>query len=379
MGRDQDLYRKAGYNYYNYGVLKKQQDREQKEAREKAERKEADSRGAERWARMTPEEREAENKKIEENFKNDPIIKGITYVGKGTYSLGKGAVEVGKTTGNTLINAYKITNGSIEVVNTYTDSKTQEAIKNPESNNTIDSNSNSMVTATTKLAKGAIEVGKTTATTLVNAYKISTGSTEIVNTDANDKTQVIIKNSEPSIAASNNNSTITTSTTTTANTSSTSHITSKTIELKDPIHGIVVKLQEKTIKTSLKLKLNKKDIMEIKEYRAITIPDTVKDIIELHLEFVFYRLEGSKVGDPRAALVLDYTDDGRIIKLSLPNSPVLSSKPLYPACIIYHGTLYTLPVNSGDYNHLTQEIYKNGGEVLIGKTDPAYHIEAIYG
>ena len=140
-----------------------------------------------------------------------------------------------------------------------------------------------------------------------------------------------------------------------------------------------MKLQEKTIKTSLKLKLNKKDIMEIKEYRAITIPDNVKDIIEPHLEFVFYRLDGSKVGDPRAALVLDYTDDGRIIKLSLPNSPVLSSKPLYPACIIYHGTLYTLPLNSGYYNHLTQEIYKNGGEVLIGKTDPAYHIEAIYG
>ena len=48
MGRDDDLYRKAGYNY---GVLKQQQDREQKEAQEKAKRKEADRRGAERWAR----------------------------------------------------------------------------------------------------------------------------------------------------------------------------------------------------------------------------------------------------------------------------------------------------------------------------------------
>lgn len=248
MGRDDDLYRKAGYNYMNYKVLKNQRDSKEKDAREKVERKEADRRDLERWLNMSPAEREAENKRIEENFKNDPIIKGITYVGKGIYSLGKGAVEVGKTTGNTLINAYKITNGSIEVVNTDTDSKTQEAIKNPESNNTIDSNSNSMVTTTTKLAKGAIEAGKTTATTLVNAYKISTGSSEIVNTDANGKTQVVIKNSEPSIAASNNNSTTTTSTTT-INTTSTSHITSKTIELKDPIHDIVVKLQEETIKT----------------------------------------------------------------------------------------------------------------------------------
>ncbi|MEY4463654.1 MAG: hypothetical protein RLZZ81_625 [Pseudomonadota bacterium] len=377
MGRDDDLYRKAGYNHMNYEVLKKQRDRKEKDSREKAERKDADRRDLERWLNMSPAEREARDKKIEEDFKNDPIIKGITYVGKGIYKLGKEAKEASKIAGTTLINAYKITNGSIEVVNTDTDSKTQETIENSESNNSTASNSNSMVATTTKLAKGAIEVGKTTATTLLNAYKISTNSTEIVNTDANGKTQVVIKKPEPNTANSNNNSTPTTSTTTTANTTSTSHITSKTIELKDPIHGIVVKLQEKTIKTSLKLKLNKKDIMEIKEYRAITIPDTVKDIIELHLEFVFYRLDGSKVGDPRAALVLDYTDDGRIIKLSLPNSPVLSSKPLYPACIIYHGTLYTLPVNSGDYNHLTQEIYKNGGEVLIGKTDPAYHIEAI--
>ncbi len=356
MYKDRELLKKAYYNDRDYHKLKAEQDKQK-------------------------EQRKAEQKRLDRlNYvpENNPIDKGITWVGKGIYNLGKGAIEVGKTTGNTLINAYKITNGSIEVVNTDTDSKAQETIENSESNNTIDSNSNSMVTATTKLAKGAIEVGKTTATTLVNAYKISTGSTEIVNTDANGKTQVVIKNSEPNIATSNNNSTTTTSTTT-INTTSTSHITSKTIELKDPIHGIVVKLQEETIKTSLKLKLNKKDIMEIKEYRAITIPDTVKDIIELHLEFVFYRLDGSKVDDPRAALVLDYTDDGRIIKLSLPNPPVLSSKPLYPACTIYHGKLYTLPVNSGHYNHLTQKICENGGVVEIGHADHAYHVEAIYG
>ncbi|MCC8468113.1 MAG: hypothetical protein LN589_05595 [Rickettsia endosymbiont of Eriopis connexa] len=184
MGRDDDLYRKDVYNHMNYEVLKKQRDRKEKDAREKAERKDADRRDLERWLNMSPAEREARDKKIEEDFKNDPIIKGITYVGKGMYKLGKEAKEASKIAGTTLINAYKITNGSIAVVNTDTDSKTQETIENSESNNTTAPNSNSIVTTTAKLGREAIEIGKTTATTL---YKISTGSTEIVKTDEDGK------------------------------------------------------------------------------------------------------------------------------------------------------------------------------------------------
>ncbi|MGL4226860.1 MAG: hypothetical protein ACRCRR_04590, partial [Rickettsia sp.] len=99
--------KKANYNDRDYDKLKAEQDKQ-------------------------TEQRKAEQKRLDRlNYipENNPIDKGITWIGKGVYNLGKGAIEVGKTTGNTLINAYKITNGSIEVVNTDTDSKTQETIE----------------------------------------------------------------------------------------------------------------------------------------------------------------------------------------------------------------------------------------------------------
>ncbi|MCZ6883780.1 MAG: hypothetical protein O7C68_04840 [Rickettsia endosymbiont of Ixodes ricinus] len=119
-------------------------------------------------------------------------------------------------------------------------------------------------------------------------------------------------------------------------------------------------------------------MVEVKEYRDITFPDIMDG--STNLQLVLYESNGSRPEKTNASyLKLDYTDDGRIIKLSLPNPPVLSSKPLYPACIIYHSKLYTLSVNSEHYEHLTRKIYENNGVVEIGHADPAYHIEAIYG
>ncbi|HJD67907.1 MAG TPA: hypothetical protein LFV66_05670 [Rickettsia endosymbiont of Bembidion lapponicum] len=141
-----------------------------------------------------------------------------------------------------------------------------------------------------------------------------------------------------------------------------SNVSYKDILLKDPTYGVVVKLQEATINTNLTIRVNGQNIFEVKQYRAIKIPDTLENIKAPNLKFVFSYLNGVKLSDDFAAdrkgtahLRLDYNNDGRLEKLTLPNAPIyFKDKPGYPAFCIFKKIMCTLPVDSGQLGHLMQ-------------------------
>ncbi|MCC8377128.1 MAG: hypothetical protein LN567_01845 [Rickettsia endosymbiont of Graphium doson] len=141
-----------------------------------------------------------------------------------------------------------------------------------------------------------------------------------------------------------------------------SNVSYKDILLKDPKYGVVVKLQEATINTNLTIRVNGQNILEVKQYRAIKIPDTLENIKAPNLKFVFSYLNGVKLSDDFAAdrkgtahLRLDYNNDGRLEKLTLPNAPIyFKDKPGYPAFCIFKKIMCTLPVDSGQLGHLMQ-------------------------
>lgn len=141
-----------------------------------------------------------------------------------------------------------------------------------------------------------------------------------------------------------------------------SNVSYKDILLKDPTYGVVVKLQEATINTNLTIRVNGQNIFEVKQYRAIKIPDTLENIKAPNLKFVFSYLNGVKLSDEFAAdrkgtahLRLDYNNDGRLEKLTLPNAPIyFKDKPGYPAFCIFKKIMCTLPVDSGQLGHLMQ-------------------------
>lgn len=141
-----------------------------------------------------------------------------------------------------------------------------------------------------------------------------------------------------------------------------SNVSYKDILLKDPKYGVVVKLQEATINTNLTIRVNGQNIFEVKQYRAIKIPDTLENIKAPNLKFVFSYLDGVKLSDDFAAdrkgtahLRLDYNNDGRLEKLTLPNAPIyFKDKPGYPAFCIFKKIMCTLPVDSGQLGHLMQ-------------------------
>ncbi|HJD66775.1 MAG TPA: hypothetical protein LFV91_07140 [Rickettsia endosymbiont of Bembidion nr. Transversale] len=141
-----------------------------------------------------------------------------------------------------------------------------------------------------------------------------------------------------------------------------SNVSYKDILLKDPTYGVVVKLQEATINTNLTIRVNGQNIFEVKQYRAIKIPDTLENIKAPNLKFVFSDLNGIKLNDEFAThtkgtahLKLDYNVDGRLEKLTLPNPPIyFKDKPGYPAFCIFKKTMCTLPVDSGQLGHLMQ-------------------------
>jgi|GEM_PF-5315076 len=157
-----------------------------------------------------------------------------------------------------------------------------------------------------------------------------------------------------------------------------SNISHKTIEIKELTNGNVIKLQEQVIKISLKFRVNTK-LLEIKKYTAITIPDIIENVKTPHLEFIFNKLNGSKMNKKDTAyLKLDYNDDGKVIKLSLPNPPTyFQDKPFYPVLSIYKSKFYILPINSGQYQHLVEKIYENGGNLEINQVDSDYNIELL--
>lgn len=125
---------------------------------------------------------------------------------------------------------------------------------------------------------------------------------------------------------------------------------------------IALKLQEATINTNLTIRVNGQHIFEVKQYRAVKIPDALENIKTPTIKFVFSYLNGIKLDDEFAThtkgtahLKLDYSANGRLEKLTLPNTPIyFKDKPGYPAFCIFKKIMCSLPVDSGQLGHLMQ-------------------------
>ncbi|HJD62116.1 MAG TPA: hypothetical protein LFW14_00680 [Rickettsia endosymbiont of Degeeriella rufa] len=140
------------------------------------------------------------------------------------------------------------------------------------------------------------------------------------------------------------------------------NVSYRDILLRDQEHPeIALKLQEATTNTNLTIRVNGQ-IFLVKQYRAIKIPDALENIKAPNLKFVFSNLNGVKLNDEFATdrkwtahLRLDYNNDGRLEKLTLPNPPIyFKDKPGYPAFCIFKKIMCTLPVDSGQLGHLMQ-------------------------
>ncbi|WP_395476389.1 hypothetical protein [Rickettsia endosymbiont of Pantilius tunicatus] len=142
-----------------------------------------------------------------------------------------------------------------------------------------------------------------------------------------------------------------------------SNISYRDILLRDQEHPeIALKLQEATINTNLTIRVNGQHIFEVKQYRAVKIPDALENIKTPTIKFVFSYLNGIKLNDEFAThpkgtahLKLDYNANGRLEKLTLPNPPIyFKDKPGYPAFCIFKKIMCSLPVDSGQLGHLMQ-------------------------
>ncbi|ABE04627.1 Sca4 family protein [Rickettsia bellii] len=142
-----------------------------------------------------------------------------------------------------------------------------------------------------------------------------------------------------------------------------SNISYRDILLRDQEHPeIALKLQEATINTNLTIRVNGQHIFEVKQYRAVKIPNALENIKTPTIKFVFSYLNGVKLSDEfaihtkgTAHLKLDYNANGRLEKLTLPNQPIyFKDKPGYPAFCIFKKIMCSLPVDSGQLGHLMQ-------------------------
>lgn len=289
------------------------------------------------------------------------IYKGGKFLGKAAIEGGKMAVEGGKIAGKTVINAHKLHKGEIEIVNT--DNQGNIVEKTPETAPVTPHESptfSKREKVKEWIGKG-VKRSKSASELITSAYKLSTSTTEEVITDADDKTKVIIKSTE----ANNNN----------VNTEGL--IPTKIKPLIDKQNKYYGEIREDNLNTSIKYKFDNK-IVELTKYKTFTFPNTIMPGKAFDLKFPLYCLNGEKINayDP-ACLQISYDIDGKLAKLTLPNPPILCHNPYYPVLIGYHNNPYTVPVNSGHYEYIVQEISKNHGVIVIGNADPAYHIEAM--
>lgn len=281
---------------------------------------------------------------------------GAKFAGKAAIAGGKMAVEGGKIAGKTVINARKLHKGEVEIVNT--DNQENIIEKAPEYSPTLTGSQESPTFSKREKVKEWIGKGikksRSASELLTSAYKLTTSTTEEVVTDAGDKTKVIIKPN-------------------TVNTED--HKIRPLINKQNKYYG---EIQEDTINTMLKYRFNGNKIVEVTKYKSFTIPSTILPGEKFELRFELNCPNGEKIRtDDTAYLQVNYDISGKLVKLAIPNQPVVCHNPSYPALIAYHNELYVLPVNSGHYNYLTYKVHENGGVVEIGNADPGYHIEAI--
>lgn len=135
---------------------------------------------------------------------------------------------------------------------------------------------------------------------------------------------------------------------------------------------------EEIIETSLMLRLNNKGIVKIKEFRSMILPDTTQDVGgTFELSLILKYSDGSMSKDDPAFLKIHYGRDGKLNKLSLPNTPIIFYNQWYPALTVYKGKLCSLPVSSGYYKYLHKKILENNGTIEIDHIDREFTIELL--
>lgn len=129
-------------------------------------------------------------------------------------------------------------------------------------------------------------------------------------------------------------------------------------------------MYEQMLATSIRFKVNNTFVVKIEQFRSVKLPDKVNLDVTYKIQLACSNPDGSKMSakDP-AYFEIDYDQNGKLEKVTVPNTPLLSSNPTWPVLTVYHGKVCSLPISSGAYNWLVQKIQENHGDVVIGHTE----------
>ena len=148
----------------------------------------------------------------------------------------------------------------------------------------------------------------------------------------------------------------------------------KTTEIKNDsiVYGVMT---EKIVETPHHYKANGQKIT-IEKYRTLTLPDYLKPGQEFIMSFPVNTPSGERIGviDP-AYLTVTYNNSGKLVKLSLPNKPVVDQTDSGPVLMLFKGSVYTLPITTAHYLHLTDLVRANNGTVERGAIDVPLSVE----
>jgi hypothetical protein len=130
-------------------------------------------------------------------------------------------------------------------------------------------------------------------------------------------------------------------------------------------------MQEQEITHTFQFKVNNQHVT-ISKYRSVTMPDSINSGETFEFRLALKQPNGSNIPKSDSAyLVISYNSHGQLEKMLVPNNPAISHTDYWaPALVGYHGKIYTLPVSSGHYYHLTEVLRQNGKRVEIENTDP---------
>ncbi|WP_417905262.1 hypothetical protein [Candidatus Tisiphia endosymbiont of Micropterix aruncella] len=144
------------------------------------------------------------------------------------------------------------------------------------------------------------------------------------------------------------------------------------LDLEGKVGGI---MYEQMLATSIRFKVNNNYVVKIEQFRSVMLPDKVNLDVTYKIQLVCSDPDGSKMSVKDAAyLEINYDQNGKLEKMTVPNTPKLSSNPTWSVLTVYHGKVCSLPVSSGTYNWLVQKIQENHGDVVIGHTED-YHLD----
>lgn len=126
------------------------------------------------------------------------------------------------------------------------------------------------------------------------------------------------------------------------------------------------KLTEQEITHTFQFRVNNQHVT-ISKYRSVTFPDSIKSGEEYAFAFPLKQPNGDNIKkSDEAYLVIKYNSDGQLEEMVVPTNPAISYNDDWaPALVGYHGHIYTLPVSSGHYSHLSEVLRHNGKHVEI--------------